>query len=268
LKQLNANILDVGTMGLTLIDRWAVSGGWLAAYRQELGKLQESQTADMTDEMMDKKAVKYADDVVYRTQPLGDKTELAPLFNAGGEGMKILTQFQTALNVIWNNVTYDVPVMLKNAGNKGLPDEVRKAEFGRAIGQLTGYLIAGALLGAITKGHGANSDDRKKLQDLVYWSFTQFTDSVPLIGDVVDQLAKTAITGEKPHYYQINLYPAMETLMQSPTLLSEGEYKKAFEKLLEGLALFTGLPVSGAKELKHMVTDTGAEALLGRRKNN
>ncbi len=259
LRKFNTKQQEIGTMGLTMVDRWAVAGGWLAAYRQKLGQME----APFDRAGAEKIAVDYADEVVLRTQPQGDSIELSPLFKMGGEGWKAITQFQTALNVIWTNITYDVPHMFKDSRNKALPDSVRKAQFRRAVGQVTGYVLAGAILGAVQEGHDDDDEALQKLRNWIYWSFTQFTGSVPIIGNIVDEFSKSAITGDKPQIYSNDLFPAISKLMDGLIDISQLDFEKALKHLAEGFGLYTGAPVSGMKQIVKM-TKQGPGALLGR----
>lgn len=259
LRKFNTRQQEIGTMGLTLVDRWAVAGGWLAAYRQKLAQME----APFDRAGAEKIAVDYADEVVLRTQPQGDSVELSPLFKMGGEAAKAITQFQTALNVIWTNITYDVPHMVKDSRNKTLPDSVRKAQFRRAVGQVTGYVLAGAILGAVQEGHDDDDEALQKLRDWIYWSFTQFTGSVPIIGNAMDEVANSIITGEKPMYYSTDIFPAVSNMLDGVVDISQGDFDKALKNLGEGFGYFTGAPVSGMKQIVKM-TKQGPGALLGR----
>lgn len=242
--------LKIGTQGLEIIDRWAVAGGWIACYEKKLAALENQNSAESMAE-----AARYADEVVYATQPLGDLTELSPLFKSQSEFARAFTQFQTALNVIWQNVTYDAPKQLK------------RHQFRKAVGIYAGYALAGVLLTAVMDGFDDDDDEMDKLRKLVFGATTQFADSFPLIGGIVENLSFALITGERPPQYVSSMFPALDKLSSGVVSLSQGDVDKALSKIGEGAALATGLPVSGLKELEAMFTDGfHPEALLGRRK--
>ncbi|MFA5584042.1 MAG: hypothetical protein WDA09_07490, partial [Bacteriovoracaceae bacterium] len=251
LSKLNKQQQEIGSLGLTWVDRFSVMGGWLAAYQQELEKLQ--QNLDLSDARREILASEYADEVVLRTQPTGDPLELSPMFKMGGEAMKIITQFQVSLNVIWKNLTYDIPTMVKNH------------EYVRAIGQVTGYVLAGAILGAVAEGHKPDDDAKKKALNWLYWSTTQFSEAVPLISNQVDELMNSAITGEKPHYFGNDIYPAATSIISGLTDITQKNYLRALKRLSEGFGYSIGLPVSGVKQAIR-ATKEGPGATLGRRK--
>jgi hypothetical protein len=236
---------EIGMKGLVLADKWSVAGGWLAVFRKNLQKYGDTSVESV------KASVKAADDAVLRTQPSGRAEDLSPLFKAGGEGMKILTQFQTALNVIWQNTAFDLQLF------------ARQKQYAKLIGQVVGYVMAGAMLGAVAQGFDKDDDEADKVRKMIYYSFTQFTDSVPLIGSLVNNVAESLITGDKPYVYPSSFYPATTELMKGVIDLTQANWESAVKNLSEGFGYATGLPVSGTKQV-FKAFDEGAEALLGR----
>jgi hypothetical protein len=251
ISKLNKQQQEIGAMGLTWVDRVSVAGGWIGAYRKKFTELQKQE--GMTEEIRDRMASDYADEVVLRTQPTGDKLELSPLFKMGGEGMKIITQFQTSLNVIWKNLTYDVPAMVRNH------------ETARIVGQITGYVLAGALLGAVAEGHDDDDDTAKeKLLNWLYWSTTQFSQATPLLGNEVDSVLRSLVTGDKPQYFSRDLFPAASNILSGIVDITQENYGRAVRNLSEGFGYATGLPVSGTKQAIRAFEESPA-AILGRR---
>ena len=258
MSRLYQNFLEFGVRGLEWIDKFTVASGWLAVYEKQMAQL--SQDENLTTEQAMEQAAKYADNVVYESQPLGDLTELAPLFKTKSEFAKAFTQFQTALNVIWNNVTYDVPKAFKNG------------QYRKALGFIAGYVIAGTLLKAVQDGFGPDDEPKEKALELLTGAFSQFTDSFPLIGSSISNFADTMITGEKPHEFTKQLFPGIEDVISGAIDLRTGDLDKALKDLARGAGLLVGAPVQGFKELFVETTkksqETGhvnLEPLLGRR---
>lgn len=260
-----AEINDLGMKGLTWIDWASVSVGWKAVYNRvqaalakNLETIRLGDTEYRLEQGKDINAkvwtpVEIADDVVLKSQPTGDKAELSPLFKIKGKGgafVQAFTQFQSALNVIWQNFTSDIPNAIKHK------------QIGYAIRAMTSYAIAGILVGLVTKGR--EDDDDKMADDILYWSMTQATDSTPLIGNYVTNLWKKVATGEQERVYQSSLYPAADELFRAAGYATQEEWTKAGESFAEGLALGIGLPVSGAKQVKRAF-EIGPKAFLGRR---
>ena len=252
-------VQDFGTQGLEMIDRWAVTAGWLAVYEKELEKAEYQ-----SDPEAMAKAARHADEVVYETQPTGDITELAPMFKSKSEFAKAFTQFQVSLNVIWNNYFYD------------MPKAFRAKEFRKAIGIFCGYTLAGALLTAVQDGFKGEDGDEPEAGDiarqLAYGATTQFTSGIPLLGSQIDNLMEALITGRKPFEYQNDLYPGINKILSgASSLVAGGDVGKALLKIGKGIGLQLGIPTSGISELKEMLLDDEWQftfkpgALLGRR---
>ena len=233
---------QIGMQGLEMIDRACVAPGWLAAYREEAARLTEANKGaktPKTDNEIDRAASRYADDVLVRTQPSGRAEELAPLFREGGEALRLLLQFQSSLNVIYNNLRHDLPNAIKNK------------QYKRAAGIVTGYALAGIMTGLITEGFGGGDDEpdtADKVKKTIYFAFTQGTDSVPVINGMVNSLAEKLITGKTSYRGSSSLYPAFEKAVQGTAALRDADIQKAAGRYAEAAALTLGLPTSGAKE--------------------
>ena len=228
-------IEDAGMTGLELVDRYAVAGGWWAIYTKERNRLLNEGNLQ-TEAEIEKTAAKVADEFVQETQPQSNITELSPMFQNRNEAMAILTQFQASLNVVWQNVTYDVPQAIKNG------------QYAKAIGMITGYVVAGALLYMVQQGFDDDDDNKEKMQKLLYGMTTQITSGVPLVSDLVDSTVETIITGETSNFFSSSSYPAFDKLMKAMQNTAKQNYGKAMENLTDSMLLFTGFPYSGGKE--------------------
>lgn len=254
---------QIGMQGLEMIDRACVAPGWLAAYREEAARLTEANKGaktPKTDNEIDLAASRYADDVLVRTQPSGRAEELAPLFREGGEALRLLLQFQSSLNVIYNNLRHDLPNAIKNK------------QYKRAAGIVTGYALAGIMTGLITEGFGGGDDEpdtADKVKKTIYFAFTQGTDSVPVINGMVNSLAEKLITGKTSYRGSSSLYPAFEKAVQGTAALRDADIQKAAGRYAEAAALTLGLPTSGTKEVisaaKQVFNGEAPSALWGRR---
>ena len=256
-------VQQFGMQGLEMIDRACVAPGWLAAYREEAARLTEANKGldkPRTDNEIDRAASRYADDVLVRTQPSGRAEELAPLFREGGEALRLLLQFQSSLNVIYNNLRHDLPNAIKNK------------QYKRAAGIVTGYALAGIMTGLITEGFGGGDDEpdtADKVKKTIYFAFTQGTDSVPVINGMVNSLAEKLITGKTSYRGSSSLYPAFEKAVQGTAALRDADIQKAAGRYAEAAALTLGLPTSGTKEAiraaEQVFNGQAPSALWGRR---
>lgn len=290
----------IGMTGLEMIDWVCVAPGWLAAYEErykaltkknddvyEITKAQlqeendkldivssermteqqietEAQKAVLTESEIEAKAVEYADDVVRQCQPSNRSVDLAPLFKQKGPGSEIIKavlQFQTSLNVIWQNIRYDIPMA------------VRQKEFKKVVGTIGGYVMAGIMMNAVCEGFGGDDGEDEELtalKKLIFYSTTQFTDAIPVIGSYVTKTTEQLITGETPYSTNNDLFPLLTKYRQGTQQAIKGNWDKAAGKYAEALGLTFGAPVSGVKELLDVVSNEDGEdglhfeSLIGR----
>ena len=241
---------EIGQIGLTLVDRYAVAGNWLAMYNMAL---QENLENGMDTAVAEAAAVQRADNFILRTQPVGDSTEMASMFRKGNELTKAVLQFQASLNVIWNNI---VPDTIGFARNK---------EYGKIVGTIVGYAMAGVILGLVADGFDDDDDTKKKILKLSYWSITQQLSSVPLVSvSGIDGLVQKLITGKSEYSgVGVTIFPGVDKTVQAITAMSQGNWGKAASKAGEAAGIFLGAPTSAIKQYVRAATGDWM-ALLGR----
>ncbi|MDR2942447.1 MAG: hypothetical protein LBV17_07650 [Treponema sp.] len=259
-----------GMEGLQWIDQMCVAPGWLVLFRKEQLRLtKENSNGTISDKDIRVKAAQYADDIVRLTQPSSRVDDLSPFFKGNNELGKAYLQFTQSLNVIWQNIRYDLPQM------------IRDKRYKNAAGTIIGYTIAGIMLGAITAGFDDDDDTLgKKAKKCAWWATTQFTDAFPLIGSEATHVAELLITGKMQYSSGLNLFPTMQKWLNAGQSTVKGLQQGEFDSLLKASAQFAeaaamtkGLPVSGAKELgvllgigdKDGELDFNPEAVVGRR---
>ena len=291
----------MGMKGLEWIDWACVAPGWLACYRKKYNELEsandievitaqvkaendaldpsdpnrlgaegikaEAEARAMSEEEIEKAAVLFADDCTRLCQPSDRKVDLAPLFKSSGPGSEIgkaFLQFQTSLNVIWQNLRYD------------LPYAVRQKQFKQVVGMILGYVFAGLLVGSITEGYGGDDEEEKKKawRKFVYYGTTQFTDAIPVIGGIVSGMDNKLIAGNKGFTSSTtDIIPMFTKATKGTENMFKGNWDKALKNYGEAAGLATGLPVSGAKELLRVAgigngqegLDFKPQAFVGRR---
>jgi len=230
---------DIGMKGLEYADRFSVAIGWKGVYDEAIAKGMEHE-----------EAVRKADDITLKTQPSARGVDLAPIFRGKNEWKQLLLQFGSALNVVYQNIRYD------------LPQAMREKEYGRAVGIATSYAIAGILLGAFAKARGNDKpdDDEAWWRDWVFYSTTQFTDSIPIIGNEVTSFMKRRIAGDRRRFGESELLPAVESLLSGADNLLEGDILASIEEIGTGLGLGLGLPVLALKEyIEFLISLVGGE---------
>lgn len=275
-----------GMAGLEWIDWVCVAPGWYAAYQKEYNRLcgtneavyqaakerlqeenmyaevgtSEWKTAEQIEALAQKaqqddvetRAVQYADDITRACQPSNRAVDIAPLFKNSSEAMKAYLQFQTSLNVIWQNIKYDINYVAKK------PDAVAKEQFFQITGIILGYALAGIFMNSVMDGLGGDDDkDGEKaddrLKNLVYYATTQFTDAVPMIGSELTNTMDRLITGKASYQNSgTDMTPTATKLFAILTNAKAGNWEKAAEMTAEGFGMYLGLPVSGLKEVEKL----------------
>lgn len=293
-----AKFSQTGMAGLEWIDWACVAPGWYAIYEDQKAKLEKAASekydeeitklreeneakefyeqledellveeaerrAEMDPEIIERKAIEYADDCTRLSQPSNRKVDLSPIFKNGSEAQKALLQFTTSLNVIWQNIRYD------------LPQAVRTKQYGQALGIIAGYTMAGVALGVLAGDlDGGDDDEDKKVKRLIFDATTQFSDAIPVIGSTITSLNERVITGRSSFGSTgTDLFPTLTRAIQGTTAFTQGDWEKALERYAEAVGLFMGAPVSGAKELLYAAgigdgeegLEFKPEAVLGRR---
>lgn len=263
-----------GMQGLEWIDWTCVAPGWLACYEKEYNRLQnmsearyQEKIAELTEknmtaeigtsewmsreqieaqakqELMDDietAAVTYADDCTRACQPSSRLTDLSPLFKNSSEAMKAFLQFQTSLNVIWQNIRYDIPY------------NIRQKEYRKIVGTVCGYVFAGIFMNSVMEGVKGDDDDddTQALRNLIFYSTTQFTDAIPMVGSDITNMMDQLITGKRGFAQSgTDMTPSATKIMSALQKVQKGDFMKAAELTTEGIGLFLGAPVSGTKEI-------------------
>ena len=272
-----SSFTKTGMQGLEWIDWVCVAPGWYACYEKKYNQLQKASEARYNAKMaeleernksgngevlnptqmetiarqemledIEVEAVTYADDCTRACQPSNRLTDLAPMFKDKNEFMRAFLQFQTSLNVIWQNIRYD------------LPYAVKQKEFGRIVGTVLGYTMAGIFMNSVMDGitSGADDDDKEKqaLRNLVFYATTQFTDAVPMLGSDFTNIMDQVITGKRGFMNSgTDMTPTASKLFSAFTSAGKGNWQKAASITAEGIGLYLGAPVSGTKEINKLL---------------
>jgi len=245
----------LGMKGMEWADRWAVAGGWMAMYRKTMAAELHAGTDAAIAETM---AVRAADDLISLTQPSGRTADLSPLFKESkgpaGAALQVLTQFQTALNVMWQQMSYDLPVAVK------------QKKFAEAFGTVASLTLAGLFLGLLEQGLPEDDDEKERFRRLIYYSFAQYADTVPLIGNEANDILNALVTGERQLSMGKTLFPVVAEFTGAIQAVSQQDWDKAVEDFAQGVGMSLGAPVSGVREATRALTGDW-QALHGRRKN-
>jgi hypothetical protein len=204
-------------------DRTMVAAGWWALY----------QTA-LKDGKGEEEAVVFADEITAETQPELHALETSPMYKDTGLG-KLFLRFSQPLNMVWQNLTYDSFVS-------------REKSFGGTVARITAYgvaaLIVAAMRGALAKQDGEDLEPEDLMRRVFYYLLcSQFTESVPLIGNMVSGTVEKLVTGEGK-IYQDRYFELAYRVLDIPVALTQENYERALRDAVHALGLGAGLPVS------------------------
>lgn len=107
-----------------------------------------------------------------------------------------------------------------------------------------------------------DDDETKRLRRILYFSTSQVVGSVPLVSDIFDTAVQYILTGEKKQVFSDSLFPGLTSIRKAVT---SDTMEKAVKNLAEGVGMYMGLPISGAKQVVKAVQDKSVDPLLGRR---
>ncbi|MBQ3825298.1 MAG: hypothetical protein II811_04100, partial [Spirochaetaceae bacterium] len=209
---------------------------------------------DLSQAEIEQRAVDKADEVVRMCQPSSRLADIAPMFKERGKGSELVRaflQFTTSLNVIWNNIRYDVPTAAK------------KREYRFIVGTIAGYVLAGITVGLVTEGlHGNDRDDDDEktkrinaMRKLAHLATTQFTDAIPALGSIATSTTEGLITGKwsLTRGSGSDLFPVVDKGINTIKYASKGEFDKAVSNFAQAIGLSLGVPVSGLKEAGYVI---------------
>ena len=249
---------QAGMSGLSFADRLSVAIGWEALYRREVARRsQEAKLDEITDPVardeaaltIDQAARGYADDFVKRTQPSAEDSDRSPLFRNMNSFKQVILQFQQPLNVVWNNLSVDMPLAL------------RERQMSKVFGYMGAYAMTGLVIGLTRalRGRGPDEDDEDEGKWVRFFLLSaggQFTDAIPLIGEAATSLTEGAFTGRIPFRRDDNM-PLVSTTLEALSPLTrwaeldaDQRGKAAGKSLLafgEVVAMSTGLPWGAAE---------------------
>ena len=241
LDKARAKIIEIGMMGQKHADKAMVAAGWWALY----------QTA-LKNGMSEEDAVVHADEITAETQPDLHPLETSPMYKEGGLG-NLFLRFSQPLNMVWQNFTYDSFVS-------------REKTFGSTVARITAYgiaaLLVAAMRGALAKQDGEDEPEERIRKVFYYLLFSQFSESVPLVGNMVSGTVEKLVTGEG-NAYSNRYFELAERVLDIPITLTQENYERAVTDAIHVLGLGAGLPVSQSKRIIKAVREENPWIIFG-----
>jgi diguanylate cyclase (GGDEF)-like protein len=230
-----------GMQSLEVIDHVSVCIGWKAVYDNKISK-----------GMSELEAIQAADDATVLTQPSGRVQDLAQIYRSG-ETMKMFTMFTNALNAQWNMMAYRIPAA------------IRQKKYLHAVGDAVALALCGLGI-ALVSGAAYGGDDEDKKKRLVVGLFSQYTDSLPLVGSYVTSALERGAGVKTFVPSGVTPFPWGANVVNTVGAITQGDVNKAFANIIEGTAYGVGLPVSEPKRAWKAFVEKNPALLLGWKK--
>lgn len=199
---------------ITTVDKYTVAVAWNSAY--DVAK---------NDGLSEPDAVKYADGVVQKSQPMADMSDLPGYFR-GGAVAKLATTFMNMPNTNWNYLKHDIYGEAK-AGN------IAKSRVMYRF--LMSQIMPAMLLGLITRGRMRLPTAEETLKDLISFALTPFI--------FWGKLFYNAATGDWDPVDSALTTMALRGVEEGARAVAaakRGDTKEAIEKGISSVGAFTG----------------------------
>jgi len=226
-----------GMKGLEVMDITTVSIGWTAVYDKTMQDTQGNEA----------RAIEAADAATIRNSPSARVQDLAEMYRHG-EILKWFTMFTSELNVIWNRLTFDMPLAM------------RRMELYRGLSDIVSIATAGVVI-AIASG-ALQGDDEEKKKKLILGLFQEYVESIPMFGNDIF----STISGK---YFQtggVSIFPQVQMWVNTAVQLTEGDWDMMVQKGLQALSFTVGLPHTAGRRAYKAISEENLGALLGWRK--
>jgi hypothetical protein len=232
-----------GMASLEVIDHVSVSIGWKAVYDHNISQGKS-----------ELEAIQAADDSTVLTQPSGRVQDLAEIYRSG-ETMKFFTMFTNALNAQWQMIAFRIP------------QAFRQKQYLHALGDAIALALCGLGI-ALASGAAYGDDDEEKRKRLVLGLFSQYTDSIPLVGSIATNAIAKAAGVQAYSSEGVNPFPWGPKVLSAVSAIQDRDVKKALAYAAEGTALGLGLPTSGPKRAIDALIDKDPALLVGWKKES
>jgi hypothetical protein len=247
-----AKIESLGMKGQEWIDAVCVLPGWLAAYKKELARLDKAE-GDLSMEESDRKAVRYADQVMRDCQPSSVLMDQTPALKGSKNPLaRMFFQFQTPIASIFQQLFMDAPANVKQ---------------GRVLNALWTwglYALTAIIVGAI-KDDEDDDDDEKKIKHRAIDALVMPVEMVPVFGGDIAYSVETFLRTGRARTPQRGYFPVIDQGIKTGNAMRAGKWGKAAWEAVKGFGYYSGLPVGLAGDIEKSV-EAGAwhpERILG-----
>lgn len=215
-----------GMKGIRLMDKLAVTTGWLAVYNRNVGRVGEAE------------AIRLAQNATLRTQPAAHAKDLPEIYTSN-EMLNWMLQFTNQLNQIYNIATYDIP------------QDVKRGRLYKALLSSLALGMVSLVIWTMTKRRLPEDKD-----DIVEALTEEAISAIPVAGKIILSAS---------HGYE-QATPAVKTAVAVGKLASNAERETKVKEMIEALFVATGTPYTGPKRVVEAITEEDAMLLLGHEK--
>jgi hypothetical protein len=168
LRKANDNMVEFSFFMIRSIDMFTAYSSWLGAYNKAVSIYGRD-----NEELL----VRYADDVVSKTQPMSDIMNLAKI-QRGSQWQKLIVNFYTAMSHVYN----EMDVNLRGALRK----DISTMQFVRGV---TFVVLIPSIFGHIIRGAGDEDDDlNEELLDYSKSLGSYLGGTVPIFGNMISSM--------------------------------------------------------------------------------
>lgn len=168
LRKANDNMVEFSFFMIRSVDMFTAYSSWLGAYNKAVSIYGRD-----NEELL----VRYADDVVSKTQPMSDIMNLAKI-QRGSQWQKLIVNFYTAMSHVYN----EMDVNLRGALRK----DISTMQFVRGI---TFVVLIPSIFGHIIRGAGDEDDDlNEELLDYSKSLGSYLGGTVPIFGNMISSM--------------------------------------------------------------------------------
>lgn len=219
---------------LAMNDRAIIAPSWLGAYSKYLHDNMSKK--DMTEEEMEKDAIRKADALIQSTQPSSLSSDMSSLFNSNGL-IRLFTSFMTGTSKYGNRFVHQAEALKAGA-------ITQKQYFRHLIYETVGYGLLDATLSSMLY---AGSPPEWK--DLVYSPFETMISWIPVVRDLLPIIRKKF--GKKT-IGNVPAFKGLDLVANTLADMSEGDWDKFAWGAGLTVDYFTGIPATRvAKDLMH-----------------
>ena len=230
------------------IDSVCVLPGWLAAYTKKLTELNQS-NSDITVEMADAQAIRYADQIVRDCQPSSILMDQIPLLKENMHPfIKMFFQFQTPIASIFGQLFIDAPINFKQ---------------GRVLQGLWTWGIYALLAITIGAMHEEDDDDdwnpKKRGIDALVMPISM----LPIFGGDAAYATENLLRTGKIQILRRSYFPVFDQVIHTANAISDEKWDKAGWEAVKGFMYYTGLPVAAFQDIEKAIETGRPQRIIG-----